>query len=341
MRFSKVGLSLLSVLVLAMILSLCFLVPSGAITEEANRAYLNALPEDGESGGIALRKPVAVLASAALSDILPVNDISALPFDNSPGRAPIQANFTDTGYRDDTLIVEMEQKRMFDSDVFVAYVKIATPSQLRTAYAGNKIGSTRTNQTSRLAQNYNAVVAINGDAYANPDVTGGYIIKQGEVFREKTSKNMDLLVVDELGDFHILKRGHDEQAEALKAIKKEHEIINCFFFGPGLVVDGEIQDIPENYQWNPTGKEPRAALGQLGPLTYVMVVVNGRTDTSAGATHKEMAELMAELGCRQAYNFDGGNSATMAFNGQVYNDKPQAERSIYDIIYFATATEGQ
>lgn len=36
---------------------------------------------------------------------------------------------------------------------------------------------------------------------------------------------------------------------------------------------------------------------------------------------------MGQLGAKQAYNLDGGNSATLAFNGEVYNDKPQAERA--------------
>jgi len=32
---------------------------------------------------------------------------------------------------------------------------------------------------------------------------------------------------------------------------------------------------------------------------------------------------------------------TLAFNGEVYNDKPQAERAVTDIIYFASATAGE
>ena len=43
----------------------------------------------------------------------------------------------------------------------------------------------------------------------------------------------------------------------------------------------------------------------------------------------------------QAICLDGGNSATLAFNGEVYNDKPQAERAVTDIIYFASATAGE
>lgn len=342
---SKRTLPVLSLLLMVMLVALPFLVPSGAILAENNRAYLDAAPgSDGDffGGGFtsrSLQKPVAVLASAAMSDILPVNDIAALPVDNSPGRTPIEANFTETGYRDDTIIVELEQKRMHDSDVFVAYIKIATPSQLRTAYAGNKIDSTRTNQTSRLSKNYNGIVAINGDYYTK--TKAGYIVRQGEVYREKASENMDLLLIDEVGDFHILPHGKDTQAAGIKALKQEHEIINGFFFGPALVVDGTVQNIPDKYQFDPKAANPRAAIGQIGPLTYVLVVVNGRTDSSTGVTLAQLAEIMGELGCEQAYNLDGGNSATLAYHGQVYNDKPQAERDVTDIIYFATATDGQ
>ncbi|MEA5013496.1 MAG: phosphodiester glycosidase family protein [Candidatus Limiplasma sp.] len=352
MRISKTGMVLLSLLVTLMLLSLPFLLPSGAITSQANRAYLDAAAGEAEEDfadgafGASLQgpnwdalKPAAVLASSGMSDILPVNDISALPLDNSPGRAPIEANFTDNGYRDDTIIVEMERLRQFDSDVSVARVKIATASQLRTAYAGSKIDSDRTNQPSRIAKNYNAVAAINGDYY--PKTLAGYIVRQGEVYREKTSKNMDLLLIDEWGDFHIIRYGHDNQKEGVAAFKAEHEITNGFFFGPALVHDGEVLEIPKHYQFDPFSPNPRAAIGQTGPLTYVMVTVNGRTDSSTGVTLAQLAQIMGDLGCTQAYNLDGGNSATLVFHGDVYNDKPQSERDVTDIIYFASATQSE
>ncbi len=351
MRISKTGVVFVSLLVILMLVALPFLLPSAAITSQANRAYLDAIDTEDEDlvdGDLGARRPnadwsqlhpLAVLASAGISDILPASNISALPFDNSPGSTPIQSNFTETGYKDDTIIVEMEQQRMFDSDVFVAHVKIATASQLRTAYAGSKIDSDRTNHPSRLMANYNGIVAINGDYY--PKTKAGYIVRQKEVYREKTSKNMDLLLIDEMGDFHIIRYGHDIQEEGVKAFQTEHEIINGFFFGPALVKDSQVLEIPDHYQFDPFADNPRAAIGQTGPLTYVMVAVNGRTDTSSGVTCKELAEIMGELGCTQAYNLDGGNSATLAFHNAVYNDKPQAERAVTDIIYFASATQGK
>lgn len=335
-------LTAVSILAALMVCSLMFTIPSGAITEEAQSRYFDALWEEEDDWewdeDASLPRVLGVRAAGAVfSDILPAANVAPLENDLfAPGSTPIAANFTENGYRDDTIIVEMEKQRMFDSDVYIAYVKIATPSQIRTAVAGKKLGASSTNHTSKISSNYNGIVAMNGDYYTK--TKAGYIVRMGESYREKTSKNMDLLLIDEMGDFHILLRGHDEQKEALAVFQSEHEIVNGFFFGPALVVDGAKQEIPKEYQFDPHQKNPRAGIAQLGALTYAMVVVNGRTDSSEGVTMAEFASIMEELGAQQAYNLDGGNSATLVFNGQVYNDKPQAERSVTDILYFASAT---
>lgn len=333
-------LSIIGVLAVLMALSLAFTIPSGAITEAAQNRYFEALWDEDEEDYFdeeaQLPKPRAVIASAVFSDILPAANVGALDIDLfAPGSAPIAENFTENGYRDDTIIVEMEKQRMFDSDVYIAYVKIATPSQIRTAVAGKKMGSSSTNQTSVISKNYNGIVAMNGDYYTK--TKAGYIVRMGDSYREKTSKNMDLLIIDELGDFHLMLHGHDNQKEEMAVFKSEHEIVNGFFFGPALVKDGRKLEIPKNYQFDPHQKNPRAGIAQLGTLTYAMVVVNGRTGSSEGVTLAEFASIMEELGAEQAYNLDGGNSATLAFNGEVYNDKPQDERSVTDILYFASA----
>ncbi|NLO84160.1 MAG: phosphodiester glycosidase family protein [Clostridiales bacterium] len=294
--------------------------------------------EDEDSDEGAKIKPDAIIASAAISDVLLSSNLKSLAVDlAAPGNTPIAANFTESSYYDDSIVVKMEQKRMYDSDVFITYVKIATPSQIRTAVAGGAIKSTRSNSTSKIAQNYNAIVAINGDAYVKAKT--GYAVRQGEALRETTSNSIDLLFIDELGDFHIFLSGRESQEEQISAFKEEHEIINAFVFGPALVVDGKTCEISDDYQYNPTGLEPRAGIAQIDTLTYMMVVVNGRADNTEGVTSSQFADLMLELGAQQAYNLDGGNSATMVFNGEVYNIKKQAERSIYDIVYFASATE--
>jgi len=345
MKASKTWMAILTALVLLLALSCAFAVPSGAILTEAEQRYQNEAPIDWGDDSEAVSdadigafvKPYRVLASAALSDILPVNDISNIDLSIATiGRAPVEANYTDAGYNDDTIIVEIQQVKQDDSIYHIAYVKVATPSQVRTALAGDG-SNNRTVPTTTLAQSVNAVVAVNGDFYSKS--SGGYIVRQGDTLRKKVSDNYDLLLIDENADFHLVLAGKDNQKNAISSLLGDHQIINAFFFGPALVMDGVTQTIPTTYGWNPTGQEPRAAIGQIGPLTYAVVTVDGRIADSAGVTLQTLANFMAQIGCQQAYNLDGGNSSALVFHNKLLSIKDVEERSIHDIIYFASATE--
>ena len=116
-------------------------------------------------------------------------------------------------------------------------------------------------------------------------------------------------------------------------------MVNAFTFGPALVKDGELLELDSGYGYNPGGREPRVAIGQMGPLEYVMVVIEVKSrDGKSGFSQHKLAEFMYELGCKQAFNLDGGNSAIMVFGDQVIKGQPGGdERQLYDIIYFASA----
>ncbi|MBE5778672.1 MAG: phosphodiester glycosidase family protein [Clostridiales bacterium] len=366
MRFNKF--TLLTAVLVLMVLSLSFLIPSGAITEEALWAYDEMTCKETEESWDeeASVRPRAVLASAVFSDMLPVSNCTVLDTDLfSGGSTPIEANFAEVpylgqfmkqsdlegvtdfydtpvvAYRDDSIIIELERKRMYDSDVFIAYIRIATPNQIRTAIAGSKLksSSSSSNTVANLASNYNGLVAINGDFYSNSEKSGGYMVRQGQMYRNKYSNNYDILAIDDMGDFHILTRGKENQKNGIKAIESTGEVVNCFFFGPALVIDGvrQTQETFDGYGYAQHDDNPRAGIVQFGPLTYGLVVVNGRTEQSVGVTMDEFAEIVADLGAVQAYNLDGGNSATLVFNGQVFSAKPQDDRGVSDIIYFCSA----
>jgi len=331
-------------IVVLMALSLMFAVPSGAVTLGAAARYQEDTELDLGSDALPLTEGLNVryTASAGMMDaIFPVNNISYLPLDlTEPGRVPLEANFTETSYQDETIWVEIEETRAYDSAFHVAYVKIATPTQLRTAIAG-KFGSGRTLKPTVFSQSMNAVVLINGDYYTKTDSGNGYIVRQGEKHRWKASNRTDLLLIDENSDFHIILHGDSksDEEEAVDAFLEEHELINAFYFGPALVVDGELQEIPDEYLGDPHEDNPRAAIGQLAPLTYVLVSVDGRTDASAGITVEELAAFMKDLGCEQAYAMDGGNSSALVFHNQLVSVKDVNERDVSDVIYFATAID--
>lgn len=281
---------------------------------------------------VALWLACLIWVGAACAEV--VTEVSPLPWDSSPGCEPNPDDYSADGYYDSSIRVEMYQTRRDNADFYVAHIKLQHASQLRTGLA-ESIGS-QTNKITTMAEKFNAVLAINGDFYTDrKDILA---VRQGETLINKPGSLYDILLIDTNGDFHIVKRDNLDMLDFY--FSGELDINNAFSFGPALVIDGEKQEIPEKYSFAPHYKNPRAAIGQLGPLEYVCVVVNGRTDESEGVTLETLADFMAEIGCQQAYNLDGGNSATLVLGGQIYNDKSTAnERSVSDIIYFATSVD--
>lgn len=335
----------LAAVTVLMALSLAFIAPSGAILPDAEQRYLDETLPDFEQTEDAwdydLDGSIGYLASAGLMDaILPTNDIAYLPVDlNEPGRVPIQENFTADGYTDKTIIVEVKEEQAYGSTFHVATVKIATPSQLRTAVSSNK---SERHPIDYFSRGMNAVLLINGDFYTRTSSGNGYVVREGEVYRWKPSASTDLLLVDENSDFHIIVHtgNKSDEEDAVNAFLEEHELINAFYFGPALVVDGELMDMPDKYFIGLDGEDPRTAIGQLGPLTYVVVTVDGRIDASPGVSVKELGEFMYGLGCTQAYALDGGNSSIMVLNHQMLSNKGGYDtRNLSDVIYFATAID--
>ncbi len=269
---------------------------------------------------------------SATADV--TTSVSPLDWDDAPGYAPNPEDYTETGYYDSSLRIDISTVRRADANFFVADITLSHPSQIRTGLA-TTLGRSGTKITT-MAQYYNAVLAMNGDDYIQRDY--GLVIRQGETLRTKSSSLYDVLLIDANGDFHIVKRDNLDMLDFYLA--GAMDIRNVFSFGPALVIDGEQQEIPEKYSFAPHYLNPRSAIGQISELHYVCVVADGRSDDSAGVTLETLAGFMADLGCTQAYNLDGGNSATMVLNGQIYNDKSEAnERSVSDIIYFATTVD--
>lgn len=100
--------------------------------------------------------------------------------------------------------------------------------------------------------------------------------------------------------------------------------------GPLLICDGQIVDLSEDFEGFSALAEqfdsditavrhPRAAMGLTGDGTVVLVCVEGRQGDQAGVTLEELAQIMAEHGCEQALNLDGGASATLICDGQMVN----------------------
>jgi hypothetical protein len=93
--------------------------------------------------------------------------------------------------------------------------------------------------------------------------------------------------------------------------------------GPALVRDGKAQPCEV------TRRHPRAAVGWSKQFLFLVEVDGRQRNLSAGMTYAELAKYMADLGCDEALNMDGGGSATIWVRGQVANSPSEGvERGI-------------
>ena len=336
---------ILWVLCAVMILSAPFLISSPAMLSEVKADLMEQL-DDADSEELDFGR---LLFSSALAEEELIEEVTddhgetfgeavyTLPLDFTVPPAPNAECFTEDGYADETIRVRMEEREEDGVIWHLAFVEIASPTQLRTATAG-KLTSSKVASVSAMARNNHAIVAMNGDNYVDKPEKTTFEYRMTQKIRSKTNKTKDMLIIDENGDFHLVAAApKNEQSAALETIAGEHTIVNAYTFGPALVIDGVEQQINREYGYNPNGKEPRAAIGQTGRLSYVMAIAEGRGESS-GTTQQALAHFMAELGCTQAFNLDGGNSAEMVFGDRIYKGMPGGdERGLSDIIYFATA----
>ncbi|MCL2487046.1 MAG: phosphodiester glycosidase family protein [Oscillospiraceae bacterium] len=318
------------VAVAAVAVMLTPLLPSGSVAAD-RLGY--ALPFDA-----GVKNAVAAMRGEALKDIHEIVQDISLPWNELPCPAPDPGCFDGHNYKDESIEVVYYTDRIFDSNVHFVEVKIASPTQIRTAWAGGEAGSKARESALTMAKRVNAVVAMNAD-YAGYKPYG-ICIRQGHTLFVKPQNRFDILMIDKNGDFKMM---FDADLAADTKLLESGDIINSFSFGPTLVVDGEIQytlwHTPIVPAYNTKESDPRVAIGQIGPLHYLLCLVEGRKTNSPGVNISKLAKIMHDKGCQQAYNFDGGHSLSLIIGGEVVASPHGGLRTMSDIIFFATAKQ--
>ncbi|WP_081647928.1 phosphodiester glycosidase family protein [Butyrivibrio sp. VCB2006] len=216
-----------------------------------------------------------------------------------------------------------------DTKIYVADVILSSAQYLKTAFANDTYGKNVTATTSTIAENNNAVLAINGDYYGVQE--NGYVIRNGIVYRD-SANGSDVLCIYADGTMDIL---NDSEYSAEELVSRG--VWQAFSFGPALVEDSSVT-VDENAEVaKAKASNPRTAIGVIDANHFVFVVSDGRTSESEGLSLYELATFMKGLGVETAYNLDGGGSSTMYFNGYVVNNPTTGgsikERSVSDIVY--------
>ena len=238
---------------------------------------------------------------------------------------------TEHSYQDENISITITEYREYDTNIYVAEVIISSPAYLQTAFAKNAYGRNVTEKTSEMAENNNAIFAVNGDYYGARET--GLVVRDGVIYRDSTSRDRENLVIYKDGTLDVItERGSDPETLV------ENGALHILSFGPGLVLDGEISVSKNEEVGQAMASNPRTAICQVDDLHYLFVVSDGRTDESEGLSLYELATFVQGLGAKTAYNLDGGGSATMWFNGEIINIPMSSkginkERSVSDIVY--------
>lgn len=237
-------------------------------------------------------------------------------------------------YKDSNIEIKIIQKREYETEVYIADIKIKDFHLLKTALANDTFGLNIKEKPSAIAKRVNAILAINGDYYGFREK--GYVLRNGILYdpeRLPRDSKSDILVVNNDGTFSIRK----EASQTSTSIYEEGAW-QVFCFGPGLISDGNILVDEKSEVAAHKASNPRTAIGYIEQGHYVMVVSDGRTEVSAGLSLYELALVLNEYGVKDAYNLDGGGSSVMIFNGKIVNQPTSngeeiRERSSSDIVY--------
>ncbi len=240
-----------------------------------------------------------------------------------------EALYTDSFYRDDKITVNITVTREYETQIYIADIKLKNISLLKTAFARNTYGRNIKQATSEIAEENKAILAINGDYYGFRDY--GYVIRNGTLYRDNGNAAEALAVMAD-GSFQIFKEDSVSASSLL-----EEGALQVLSFGPVLLEDSTIMVSEDTEVGKAMLSNPRTAMGMVSPLHYVFVVSDGRSEESTGLSLYQLAMILQELDCSTAYNLDGGGSSTIWFNGKVINNptdgRRAGERQVSDIVY--------
>lgn len=292
---------------------------------ETTTAAESGVEADAESTDVAAAASTAAADTESTAAAMADSDAAAGEAASAGGLSGTSLGTAKT----DDYSITVTQYQEYDTAIYVADITVSSAEIIKTALADDTYGKNITAYTSTIASENQAVLAINGDYYGAQE--SGYVIRNGVAYRE-TSDGEDILVLYADGSMKVLD-SDDVTVEQLLDLGAWQ----AWSFGPGLLSDGEVT-VGENTEVSRAmNSNPRTAIGQIDDNHYVFVVSDGRTDESKGLSLYELAEFMESLGCRTAYNLDGGGSSTMYFNGSVINNPTTngriKERAVSDIVY--------
>ena len=211
----------------------------------------------------------------------------------------------------------------------IADIYVGDISCFRTGFAQDTYGIGFDEKLSDMSARMHSVLSINGDSYSNNrHRDNGTIIRNGVLYRDRNT-DMETCVLFRDGTMKI----YGPQGVSAAQLMREGAY-QSWIFGPSLL-DSEGKAKTSFLTWDYIREShPRTAIGYYEPGHYCFLVADGRQkDYSRGLFLEEMAKVFEDLGCRAAYNLDGGHCSFMVKEGKTVSHPYKPEHKISDGIF--------
>lgn len=173
-------------------------------------------------------------------------------------------------------------------------------------------------QLTDMVAKYNGVAGINAGGFndengrGNGGIPQGLVITNGGLAWGNRGTTYNVIGFDK---DHILHVGTMTGQQALDAgIQYAVSFVTHDGLASALIINGEVQ-----YQNLASGVNPRTAIGQREDGAVLLLVLDGRSINTLGATMENICDVMLEYGAVNAGNLDGGSSSVMVYEGEIIN----------------------
>ena len=250
---------------------------------------------------------------------------------------------TENAYSSPRVSLSIETKEFVNSHgqttvYYVADIYVGSLDCFRSCVCGDELEYYRVQPMAQIAAEHNALCAISGD-FVSYQAFEGYSIafRDGQLLKRGDYSTYQICALFADGTMETYFPSTYKLDELM-----ERGLWQLWHFGPLLInADGSANT---NYDWqnNIAYANPRSAIGYFEPGHYCYLVADGRQDFSVGLRLEELAQIMIELGCKTAYNLDGGGTAQMYFNGGFVSSPSNGEpRELGDILYVVDREVGE
>jgi exopolysaccharide biosynthesis protein len=169
-----------------------------------------------------------------------------------------------------------------------------------------------------MAKQNGGIIGMNASGFNDPKanskggVPWGFVISNGKILlnnRFPSRYGGGLIGFDKENRLILAKN-----VTAQKAI--EMGIRDGIQYGPFLIVNGEPAYIKGN---GGGGYQPRSVIAQRKDGIVLMLVIDGRSSYSNGATYYDLVNVLMDYGAYNASNLDGGTSSSLNLNNEIIN----------------------